>query len=632
MQYRIYLAIAALAGLSAEAWSRDSFDWPQWQGPDRNAISKETGLLKEWDEDGPPLAWRVEELGGGYSAPSISAGRIFGMSNRDGEEVVWALQEIDAKPIWVTALGRAATQGMRQGREGPGCTPTVVGDHLYVLGAGGALACLQVKDGKVVWQKSLTADFGGILPTWRYNESPLVDGDRVICTPGASDATLVALDKTTGKLLWKGSLTAGDAEQEQTPPESAEEEQATPEPPAAEPITLIAAGSEWKFLDTGKNPGPGWSTSTFDDSAWRGGPAQLGYGDGDEKTKLNDDKDDYPTYYFRKTFAVKNASKLKPLVLRLLRDDGAIVYLNGQELVRDNMPEGEVGHDTYASRTAFVEDDFYVHEVKPEKLVAGRNVLAVEVHQADADSSDVSFDLELREKVAGDVVGPPRRRRGGFDRGPRSGAGYSSAIAIDFEGQRQYVQLTATTLAGFAATDGKLLWKYDRPANRNRINCSTPIYHDGLVFAASAYGNGGGAVRLAKKTSGSIHAEEVYFTPRMQNHHGGMIVVDGALYGANGGNSGGILACLDFKTGEVLWRDRRGPKGSLAMADDRLYLRSEDGTLVLIEPNRDTYRERGRFEQPERTRSPAWTHPVIANGKLYVRDQGLLLCYDVKAR
>jgi outer membrane protein assembly factor BamB len=118
----------------------------------------------------------------------------------------------------------------------------------------------------------------------------------------------------------------------------------------------------------------------------------------------------------------------------------------------------------------------------------------------------------------------------------------------------------------------------------------------------------------------------------MQNHHGGMIVVDGCLYGASGGNAGGFLACLDFQTGEVLWRDRQGPKGSLAMADGRLYLRSEDGTLILVEPNREKYVERGRFEQPDRTRSPAWTHPVIANGRLYVRDQGLLLCYDVKAK
>jgi outer membrane protein assembly factor BamB len=215
--------------------------------------------------------------------------------------------------------------------------------------------------------------------------------------------------------------------------------------------------------------------------------------------------------------------------------------------------------------------------------------------------------------------------------GPSSGAAYASAIAIDFEGERQYVQLTARTLVGVAAADGKLLWRYDRPANSNRINCSTPLYHDGLVFAASAYGNGGGAVRLSRDANGGVTAEEVYFTPRMQNHHGGMIVVDGCLYGASGGNEGGFLACLDFQTGELLWRDRQAPKGSLALADGRLYLRSEEGEMLLVEPNREQFVERGRFEQPDRSESPAWTHPVIANGKLYVRDQDVLFCYDVKA-
>ncbi len=92
------------------------------------------------------------------------------------------------------------------------------------------------------------------------------------------------------------------------------------------------------------------------------------------------------------------------------------------------------------------------------------------------------------------------------------------------------------------------------------------------------------------------------------------------------------MACLDFQTGEVLWRDRDAPKGSIAFADERIYLRSEDGTMVLIEPNSESFIERGRFEQPDRSSAPAWAHPVIANGKLYVRDQDNLFCYDVQAK
>jgi outer membrane protein assembly factor BamB len=197
------------------------------------------------------------------------------------------------------------------------------------------------------------------------------------------------------------------------------------------------------------------------------------------------------------------------------------------------------------------------------------------------------------------------------------------------------VQLTAKALVGVAASDGKFLWRYDRAANSHAINCSTPIYHDGMVFAASACGAGGGLVRLSKDADGGVKAEEVYFSKKMRNHHGGMVVFDGCLYGANGGNEGGSLVCLDFRTGNVLWderdsAERRAPKGSVALAAGRLYYRTEKGTMLLIEPNRKEYVERGRFEQPDRSQKPAWTHPVIANGKLYLRDQDVLLCYNVK--
>ncbi|TWU36108.1 hypothetical protein [Novipirellula artificiosorum] len=135
-----------------------------------------------------------------------------------------------------------------------------------------------------------------------------------------------------------------------------------------------------------------------------------------------------------------------------------------------------------------------------------------------------------------------------------------------------------------------------------------------------------------KDASGKIAAEEVYFTSNMQNHHGGMVVIDGCLYGANGGNGGGFLTCLDFHTGDVLWRDRKAPKGSLLVANEQLYLRSEEDEILLIEPSQEEFIERGRFVQPDRSRAPAWAHPIVANGKLFIRDQGLLFCYDVSAQ
>src|SRR3954470_23780874 len=148
-RYAVCLALV-LPSVSAAA------DWPQWQGPDRNAVSKEKGLLQEWPKDGPPLAWKATGLGGGDSAPSVAGGGIFGMSGRGGDEIVWCRSEKDGKEVWASRLGPTVQQRMPQSKEGPGCTPTVDGDRLYALGMGGELACLQVADGKIVWHLDLT--------------------------------------------------------------------------------------------------------------------------------------------------------------------------------------------------------------------------------------------------------------------------------------------------------------------------------------------------------------------------------------------------------------------------------------------------------------------------------------------
>src|SRR5438552_2794220 len=116
---RITVATATLCAVFAPCVRGD--DWPQWQGPERNAVSKEKGLLQQWPKDGPPLAWTVKDLGGGDSTPSIAAGRIYGMSNRRTEEVVWAISEADGKSLWVTPLRQASAQQFPQSQEGPSC-------------------------------------------------------------------------------------------------------------------------------------------------------------------------------------------------------------------------------------------------------------------------------------------------------------------------------------------------------------------------------------------------------------------------------------------------------------------------------------------------------------------------------
>jgi outer membrane protein assembly factor BamB len=394
-----------------------SFDSPQWRGAHRDATSAETGLLKDWPKDGPPLAWKATGLGAGYSEVSVAGGRIYTMSERPNpdkpkkpvETFVLALDEADGKELWATPTGP------RYGDGGPRSTPTVDGDRVYALDPHGDLLCLEAATGKVVWSKNLPKDFGGEVGGWHYSESVLIDGDRLICTPGGKTATLVALDKKSGDTVWKCEVPKG----------------------------------------------------------------------GDR-------------------------------------------------------------------------------------------------------------------------------------------AEYSSVVVADVGGQKQYIQFLHGGVVGVKASDGTFLWRYDHPAN-GTANCSTPVYHDGRVFAASAYGQGGGQARVPGDAARS-KAEEVYFVKEMQNHHGGMVLVDGYLYGEGGGQ----LYCVDFKTGEIMWHERQPGKGSIAYADGRLYYRSEGGPVTLVEANPKKYVERGRFETPKGGSGPAWAHPVLANGKLYLRHADVLFCYDVK--
>jgi outer membrane protein assembly factor BamB len=415
--FALCLACAcAIALAAAKDFQAQPFDWPGWQGPRRDAISQETGLLQDWPKEGPRLVWKAMDLGRGYSTPSIAAGRIFGMAYRQqgdaDHEVVWALDERTGKEIWHTTIEPANRQ-INNG-EGPCCTPTVDGERLYAVGISGELACLEAGTGKELWHHNLVSEFGGKIPTWGYCESPLVDGARLIATPGRDKATLVAFDKLNGHTVWTSRVPQGD---------------------------------------------------------------------------------------------------------------------NAQ---------------------------------------------------------------------------------------------YSSAIIAEVQGQRQYVQFLSGGVVGVAADDGAFLWRYDHPAN-STANISTPIFHDGSIFAASAYGTGGGLVRLLR--DGPLtRAVEVYFTKKMENHHGGMVLVDGYLYGSNGGQ----LACLEFGTGKVQWQSRTPGKGSILYADGRLYYRNEGGTIYLLEANPHQYVEHGRFMQPDRSNHNAWAHPIIANGRLYIADQSVLLCYDVK--
>jgi outer membrane protein assembly factor BamB len=406
----ILVAVVALAGL-AGAQPVSLNDWPQWRGPNRDGVSTEKGLLQQWPQSGPARVWVISGLGGGYGALAISGDRVFvqGLVNRNS--IVSVVNRADGKPLWSKAIGGASDNDRGPG---PRATPTVDGDRVYVLSENGDLMCLKVQDGTQVWQRNILKEFGGHNIGWLISESPLVDGDHVIVTPGGRGAGMVALNKMTGATVW--------------------------------------------------------TTKELSDEA-----------------------------------------------------------------------------------------------------------------------------------------------------------GYSSPIVADVQGVRTIMTLTGEAGVGVRASDGKLMWRHTKPANRT-ANVATPIFYDNKVFYTSNYDTGAALLGLTAK-NGEVAAAEIYFTREMQNHHGGVVLVDGYLYGYN--NS--ILTCLEFATGKMMWRNRSVGKGAVTYADGRLYLLGENQTVGLADASASGYTERGRFRIDDQG-WPTWAHPVVSGGRLYIRNQGTLTSYDVRAR
>tara|TARA_B100001123_G_scaffold116730_1_gene135911 strand:- start:2854 stop:4014 length:1161 start_codon:yes stop_codon:yes gene_type:complete len=383
-------------------------------------VSTETGLSDNWKEAEPTLLWQTEGLGGGYSSVAILQNKIITLGKTSDGPQIQALDINGGKPLWSTPLG---------GNTSPNSTPTVDGKLVFALGYDGDLACVQTETGKLVWKKNFLEDFGGRVPTWGYSESPLVDGDLLIVTPGSDESLLVALNKQTGKVVWQ--------------------------------------------------------------------------------TK------------------------------------------------------------------------------RPENVASGGH----------------------------------------------GGAGYASIVISHGGGTKQYVQLVGGGLVGIRASDGKLLWSYARVAN-GTANIPTPIVQDDLIFCSSGYGTGSALLRLSASGDG-VQVQEEYFLAgnKMQNHHGGMILLDGFIYCGHGHNRG-LPICIEMMTGKATWGPERGVGGGSAAvvyADGHLYYRYENGVLALVEANPKSYRLKGKFKMAS-NRGKSWPHPVIAGGRLYLRDQDALLCYDIRRK
>jgi hypothetical protein len=392
---------------SAAAVFNPERPWPQFLGPNRDNRSLETGLARSWPETGPKVVWTAEGLGNGYSAVSVADGLVFTMGAIGEDEHLIAIRLSSGEVAWKTRTG--SRRGDGQG-DGPRGTPAVDGDFVYGLGANGDLVCCEIKAGEVAWRKNILSAFEGNNIGWGISESPLVDGGRVVVSPGGAKGTIVALDKLSGKTEWA--------------------------------------------------------------------------------------------------------------------------------------------------------------TVAPE----------------------------------------------------RTDAGYASVVPIEVGGVKQYVQFLSRGVMGVRASDGKALWGNNKAAN-GTANCSSILYANNMVFSSSGYGTGAAMIKLA-----GTQATLGYFTKDMESHHGGMVLVDGHVYGAS---DPGILRCIELSTGKKKWENRSVGKGAVTWVDGMLVLRSEGGPVALVACQPDKYEELGRFEPGDRSGRSTWPYPVVAAGKLFLRDQEKMTAYDL---
>ena len=361
----------------------------------------------------------------GYSADCgvVLAGksqRIFGLDASDGR-VLWRLRGAHAQPVILrkdefipqSGLVFDVRTGEPTGKRafsyaGYGCNYGIGGERFFVRRAG-SLALFDVVTGQML--KPVPTRSGcshsavpasGVLTVANFM-------DGCVCNfPLQTSYALVHEPQAAG---WYGEaavpepvrekITAAERAREAREREAvaaAERQKAKAELAAAGLEQLVPGGAEWRYLDDGSDQAAAWLVPDFDDGKWRTGPAQLGYGDRDERTVLDfggDPKEKHLAYYFRHRFTVAEPTRYAKLLVKLIRDDGAILYLNGVEAVRSNMPDGEVGHLTPGLFCGKSEGVWQEFEIDAEGLRSGKNVLAVEVHQAGPTSSDISFDLQL---------------------------------------------------------------------------------------------------------------------------------------------------------------------------------------------------------------------------------------------
>lgn len=419
------LCLVAVLAPRASAEQNATADWPEWRGPGRANRSAATGLLPQWPTGGPPLRWTVTGLGEGITAPAVAAGQVYTLGYHDDSEYLIALEALSGETRWTARVGSFLDAKARFGyplmRWLSPRVPTVDDARIYTLTATGNLMCRRTKDGAFLWHRNYPVDFGAPARGWGFCDYPLVDCGNLICLPGGPDATLVALDKWTGELVWK---------------------------------TVIA--------------------------------------------------------------------------------------------------------------------------------------------------------------------------------GARASRAHAATVRTTAGGIPHYIVFLDDGLAGIAADDGRVLWRYGGTVGRS-ANSYTPIVYEDFVFSANGYGASMGLVKLAPEGDGLAAVEQYRRKFTFHAFQDSTVLVGHHVYAFQGP---GQPVCIDVRTGELAWgpvNTNASRRTALTCADGHLYLRRSDGLMTLVEASPHAYLEKGTFSIPQPEEVSGVTFPVVAGGRLYLRDNNRLLCYDVRA-
>ncbi len=579
-------------------------DFPQWRGPNRDGISSDKGLLKEWPEGGPSIAWQIDDVGVGYSSVAIKDGLIVTMGDLDGVEHIIAVRVSDGSRVWAVqpeSLAAALTERVNReftnlDRNSDGKIDEVEAlsrlgwdFHKYDQSGEG-----DPTDRAAKVLSGLDTDNNGRLS---YSEAGNQLRDHFLRADSADKAKTAEIAESRATELIReadadkdGSVSREESRKnylqrifgqaDERDPQTKESDQILTQQEVVAYLTKREAGQDG--VVTGDE-----LTAYYEQHASHGdgmlsheelkgfyGGYRNGMGDGPRGT---------PTIDGDRVYAEGGNGDLTCLELKTGK---SIWHVS----LTDDLGGGRPGWG-YSESPLIVGDWVIVTPGGKAGVVAALN------------------------KMTGDVVWQSEENT--------ESAHYSSPIVATIGGIRQVVQFGRESVFGVALKDGKLLWQYSG-ANNGTANCCTPIVDQDHVFAASSYGTGGGLAKISSVGDAQT-ASEVYFEKKMGIHHGGIVKIGDHMYS----NGGGTLICIDFLTGDIAWQNRSVGKGSLVAADGMLYVLSENQELALVEATPEDYREHGRIKMEGQGR-PSWAHPVVAGGRLYVRDQQMLTSYELR--